>query len=281
MATLYLLVDSNNVIQHAQYENPASVPSGQTIQTIDDTATNASATLGNPTAYAWENGAVARRPYWTLSYASDTVTATLNLAPAAPPASVTFSVAGQTYTETVTSGAATLALSVHPSVANQEILITASASGTYTGQLNLGGSEKQVALQVYTPSGGTPTVAPVGPGSLAYLEGYFAAQSTSMQSALANIATQLDILNDIVFGVLVPNAQQAAYTQFVPTADQATALSDIKDSLLPNIYTTLSNAHPSGGAQIRQFKDLLAGYAATYANTEAYESAVKSIPGLE
>ncbi len=58
MATLYLFVDSTNVIQHAQYESPVTIPSGDMLVSVSDTVANALECLANPTAYSWTGSAI-------------------------------------------------------------------------------------------------------------------------------------------------------------------------------------------------------------------------------
>ena len=278
---MWILVDSNNVIQHAQDAQPTTIPTGQTAYQISDTLPNAQYLYGNPTAYEYVNGQIIQRPYFSLAYANNTVTATLELPPSSPPSSVTFTVAGQNFTANLTNNTATLTLAVHPSLASQQVIVTCSASGCVSGSLNLtGGTRQDVGLQVYTPSGGVPTVAPVGPGSLQFLSYYYAMLMPELASVV-NAGVAVNLLMDVVFDIIIPALQKPSYTPISLDANQQNALADIQKNLLPNIYTRLENAYPSGGTPQVQYANMVQGFQAAYQAFAAYIADVTSIPGLE
>lgn len=226
------------------------------------------------------------QPYFTVATSGNagtwTLTATLNNPPATPPADATFTINGTQETATLTNNQATLTVVVHPSVANAPINVTAGAAGCATSHaVNIGGNTAPpVALQTYTPSGGTPMVAPTGVGSKAFLEAWYALNPLSIESLLADIGTAVNLLTDAVFNVLLPFAEQAAYTPVTLTADQQNALNDIKTNVLPNVYTTLANAFPSGGTKQTQYSHYVTDLGLSYKNFQAYENDLNTIPNL-
>ena len=238
------------------------------------------AAYNNPSQYLYENGKFVHQPYFTLANSNSTITATLNNPPATPPTSATFIVCGQTFTEALTNGQATLTLAIHPSVVTQAINVSVSATGCVGSSINIGGTASQVELQVYTPTGGIPTVAPTGAGSKAYLSAYYALSPASLQSLLADIGTAVSLLTDVVFSVLVPFAQQSTYAPLSLSANQSNALADIKANVLPNLFTTLSNAYPSGGVKQLQYADYTKDLAGSYKAYESYMSDLQNIPNL-
>jgi hypothetical protein len=283
----YLFYDATSgIIQHAQTAapNPDDVPSGQAVVLVDDRLPNVSDCYGNPTAYAWQNGAVVRRPYFTLAYANKTVTATLNLPPTTPPSQVTFTVCGQTFTAPLTNGQATLALDVHPSVTTQQILVTTSADSCYGGSLNIGGNAQQVSLQVYTPQGGIPTVAPVGPGSKAFLAQYWATALVNPVYTPADTATGIGLLEDAVYNVILPALKQAGIVTL--TDNQANFLADAQTAVAVEVPVTTETAAPKpADGQQQSFDSHYAHYRSIKAATKQamlnYANDLSIIPGLQ
>jgi len=278
---LWIIVDSNNVIQHAQDAQPTTVPTGQTVYQIDNSLPNAQYLYGNPTAYEYVNGQIIQRPYFSLGYSNNTVTATLELPPSSPPSSVTFTVAGQNFIANLMNNTATLALAVHPSLASQQVIVTCSASGCVSGSLNLtGGTRQDVGLQVYTPPGGIPTVMPVGPGSVNFLSYYYGMSQPEIVN-IVNAGVADNLLADVVFNIILPALQKPSYTPISLDANQQNTLADIQKNLLPNIYTRLENAYPSGGTPQVQYVNMVQGFAAAYQAFASFIADVTSIPGLE
>jgi len=228
---------------------------------------------GNPTA-------LVEQPYFTVTAVNNAetwaITAVLNNSPNTPPTEATITVTGQKQTAPVTNGQATLTVQVHPSISTTPIMVTAGATGCATSKpVNIGGaSASQVGIQVYTPSGGTPTVAPTGVGSKAFLSAYYAMSPAAVSSLLADIGTSVNILLDVVFGVLLPSSTAAL------TADQQNAIGDIKANVLPKLYSTLGNIYPSGGAKQLQYADFINDLSKTYSAFGAYVSDLDMIPNL-
>jgi len=276
---MYLLVDASGVIQHAQPNQPAVIPSGQTLVQVPDTTAYAQECLARPTAYAWDGTAIVMRPYWTIAYASFTVTATLNLPPATPPTSCTITVLGTSQTAPVSSGEATTPLAVHPSVATQAIVVTASADGTYGGSLDIGGGASGIALQIYTPSGGIPTVAPTGAGSLEFLQAYYAS-SISAARQPRDLATANALLQDIAFGADGPIAAIVASGAWKPTAAQQASLSWIQSNILPSSPVTLATALDGSGNPVQPVAQYASDLALAKAAFQHFAEDVASIPNL-
>jgi len=229
------------------------------------------------------------QPYFTVTAVTSTtvagqwtLTATLNNPPSTPPTEATFTIAGQTETATITNSQATLTVDIHPSVANVAISVTASATGCATSRTStIGGTQAaSTSLQVYTPTSGNPTIAPTGAGSKSFLDGYFAGQTASIQSLLADIVTIIDLMLDVQFKKFMPALQSAIYTPVTLDADETSALSDIQANLLPKLYTTLKNAYPSGGTQQRQYSHFVTDHAGTYTNRQDYDNDVATTPNL-
>jgi hypothetical protein len=283
----YIFYDTTSgIIRHAQTAapNPSDVPNGQAVVQVDDSLPNVSECYGNPTAYAWQNGAVVRRPYFTLVYTNKTVTATLNLPPATPPTQVTFTVCGQTYTAPLSNGQATLALDVHPSVASQQIVVTASAPGCYSGTLNIGGAAQQIGLQVYTPQSGIPTVASVGPGSRSFLAAYWSSASVNPAYTAADTATAVGLLEDAVFNVVLPALKQAGLITL--TDNQTNFLADAQAAVTAKLLVTMETAAPKPtNGQPQSFDPRYAHYRAIKAAVQQamlnYANDIATIPNLQ
>lgn len=274
MATLYLFVDlTTGIIQHAQYGEPTSVPSGQVVHTIDDTAPNALATLGNSTAYQWTANGIVQLPFFTVSYANNTLTVTLhNPDSLTTPSSCTVSVAGQSYKVSLANGQGTLSISLHASLATYAIPVTVSGSGCFTLNATIGGTQAlPIPIQVFTPSGGTPTIGPAASVATQWLQQYYAINNTTIEALLTNTFTALNVLYDTVFNIILPALQQSTYTPVSLTANQQNALSAIKSDVLANLVTTLTNGYPSGASSPQmQFGAFLQNWEKSSQNVQAF-----------
>lgn len=235
-----------------------------------------------PTRYLVQNGQLVGQPYFTLAAAQTqneyAITATLANPPATPPASATFEVAGATLTEPITNNQAVLTLGVHPAVAQEMIALAVSATGCAGAQVQIGGSGQNIGLQVYTPTGGVPIVAPGGPGSLVFLSDYYYG-AIEQTEGLLSMGIGVTLLMDVVFNVLLPAAQ--AGTRVTLDANQASALADFQASVLPNLVVTMENIAPSGG-QPSQFVGIMGQvFAAAKASIAQYGQDAAGIPNLQ
>lgn len=238
---------------------------------FDDSDTTAQDAFAHSEKYLVQNGKLVLQPYFTLSFASGTVTATLNNPPGTPPTQVTFNVLGQAYTEALTNNQATLNLTIHPATANQQINVTASAIGCVDGSLNIGGSGTSIPLKVVT----TTTPNTISPVYRKDGEAYYACL-ISTETLLADIGTGVSLLahfqykkvpaalrlmNSLItwaksptYAPFAPSAQDTSdITEITLTADETNALNDITANVLPSLYTTLANAFPSGGTKQLQY----------------------------
>lgn len=257
--------------------------------TLDDSTIPTGGTVyNNHGNYLIQNGKAVLQPSLSCTVSQTTtpngqytITATLNNPPATPPASCTFTVAGQTSTAPIAAGKATLTVSVHPSIVNQSISITASATGCVSGTVNIGGSKTDIGLQAFTPTGSTiSTIAPIGTGSKGFLQSYYALSPATLYALLADIGTVVSILTDTMFNIVIPALQKTTWAPIALDANQTNTFSDIKTNVLPNLYTTLENAYPSGGTKQLQFSDYEADLSKSYKAFQNYMSDLQVIPNL-
>ncbi|MCF8566924.1 hypothetical protein LLE49_19580 [Alicyclobacillus tolerans] len=270
------------------------------------TDTTAQDAYANPSRYTVQKGALVAQPYWTLTNTSGTITATLNNPPATPPTSCTFTVCGQTYTETVTNGTATLTLQVHPSVANQQIDVAVSTTGCVDGVINIGGSSTDVSLQVIAPSGGTPTVGPVGTGAVRYLQTFYAINNTTIEALMVNASTGINLLLEMAFvkqmAAMRLIQSMATYLQGLATnpwapstqdksdlttidiaanANENNTVQDLLANVIPQQWTTLANAYPSGATKQMQYNAFVANFETGASNVSEFMQALATFPGCQ
>lgn len=244
--------------------------------------------FANPSKYLVQNGQLVVQSYITVTAAQSTtpngqytITATLNNPPATPPTSCTYTVGGQTYTAAISANKASLTVNVHPSIANQSITVTASATGCVSGTVSIGGSRTDVGLQAFIPTGSTiPTIAPTGTGSKIFLQSYYALSPATLYRLIADIGTAVNVLTDAVFNIIIPALQKTTWSPVALDANQTSAINDIKTNLLPYLYTTLENAYPSGGAKQLQFADYEVDLSKSYAAFQSYVTDLQAIPNL-
>lgn len=237
--------------------------------------------LMQPNLYVYQNGEFVLQPHFTVttsvSNSEFIITATLNNPPSTPPSSVTFTIGSWTQTATLSNNQASITVQLHPSLASCAVPVSVSATGCVGASTTIGGAQPlPIGIQVFTPSGSSsPMIAPVGPGSKSFLAAYYSLSAGSLETYLADIGTVISLLTDAVFNVLFPAVNPTL------NSNQQNAYNDIKANALPNLYTTLNNAYPSGGTKQLQYADYLAGLSSTFKAYESYAQDLETIPGLE
>jgi len=232
--------------------------------------------------------ALVEQPYFSVSVVKSAtianqlaITATLQNPPSTPPTSATFTVCGQAFTEAITNGAATLTLNIHPSLAGQQVQISVGATGCVAGLTTIGSTVAQVGLQVYTPSGGMPTVTPT---SNSYLAEYWSGTATPPQFTLADVATITGILANVLLGKVIPTLTSGTTPLLTLDANEKNAVADLT-ALLQYIPTTLEEIAPkpvSGQPQVydMHYKQYRADIQTTKSAMQSYASDVATIPNL-
>lgn len=275
---------ADGTVTTTQEFDPNLVPSGFTavgvFETLDATQ---QAVFDNPSQYLYLNGEFVVQPYFTIASTASTtaneytVTATLNNPPTTPPTTVNFTVAGTAFTETLTSGQASMTLLVHPSVASQSVSVSVTATSCVSASVKVCGTESTATIQAYQPSGSTTVN--VAPTSKSYLESYYASV-LNVQTLLADIGTAIGLLMHTMHNVVIPALQQTTWAPISLSADEANAHSSIVSSVLPNIFTTLANAYPSGGNMSVQYARYVQDQAAGYNSFADYVRDLSEIPNL-
>lgn len=249
---------------------------------IDQTDPTATDAHSNPGKYLVQNGKLTLQPNLSLAVTSSgsnyVVTATLDTPPSTPPAQVTFTVAGQTFTEPLTNGQAALTLAIHPSLTSQLISVQAAVTGCVGAQTNIGaGTLSQVALQV-TAISGAQTVCPVGPGSKALVRmsrlGFIDPDTAlaAIATALQDILTVVSPMAHILTEHLIPQATASAWA---PVTVDTSALQDFQLSVQPSLPITLDNL-----LSLQQYVELKGRIVQYQQAAQAYDSDVQDIPGL-
>jgi len=286
MNYFFLYTETTGQIYGAPYlgtaEEWTNIPEGcGVIGPIDQSDSTATDAYQHPERYLVQNGELVLQPYITItsseSSGSYNITATLNNPPSTPPSSVTFTIGSWTQTSTLANNQASITVQMHPSLSSYAVPVSVSATGCVGASATIGGTQPlPIGIQVFTPSGSsTPMVAPVGPGSKSFLAAYYSLSAGSLETYLADIGTVISLLTDAVFNVLFPAVNPTL------NANQQNAYNDIKANALPNLYTTLNNAYPSGGTKQLQYADYLAGLSSTFKAYESYAQDLETIPGLE
>lgn len=254
-----------------------------------DQATASAAVQGaylNPSRYLMQGSPVepALQPYLTLAVAEAsgvyTVTATLNNPPATPPTDATFTVAGATYTEAISSNTATLALQIHPTIAGQQVTVSVSATGIVGASTTIGTAQPLIGQQSWTDSSGVNWVGPGGAGSTAYVMGANAATVSQADQANA-IAVALGEVLHLLHDKIVPALQAATYTPLALTADETNALNDLTANVIPTIVTTLDAIYPSGGTEMPTYARMKAAMTSIQTVVKDTNAGLSAIPNLQ
>lgn len=265
MSTIYLLVDSSNIIQAAYASVPQSLE-GYSMDGVDSTAPNALAALTAPGGtYSYVNGVITRVPWFSVAYGSGTLTATLDGYTGSSLPTVSFEVAGNTFaaqaasvTQTIggvaqTAQQATVALVVDPSAQSAQVPVTVSASGFVTAQTNLGGLVA-IPIKTVTPSAGTPTVVPLNQTDYA---DYWAAQLPPGPTLLQMLAAFQHLATDMTLAGSMPSTLDA---------NQQATWNDVLTNVRPHLVLTLETAQTTGAGLYAQAKQTLDQFAAANAS---------------
>ncbi len=236
--------------------------------------------------------ALVAQPYLTLAASlsgpTQTITATLSGPAANPvPTKVTFTVLGQTYTEAITSGVATLLLDEHASVSGLQYTVEAATTGCVGASVTLGSAAAPVGLQVYQPASGNPQVAPVGPGSKAFVRAWAMGLTAETQlevltQSLQNLMIALEPVAHILTSKIIPALTSATYAPITLTTAEQAALTNWQTNVEPH-FTPLASLLDSSGNPIVQYAEMQTQAPQASQQAQAYASAVGSggIPGVE
>ena len=216
----------------------------------------------HPGWYLIQSDLPVAQPAWSVTALESTTTpgeytdtATLHNVPTTPPSEATFTVAGHTFTEAITSNQATLTLAVHPLLGGQRVVLQVTATGTVAGSTVIGTTPALIGQGMQTIQT-VPTVVPAGPGSLNYvLEA--TANTVPLGETMNALALGLAEVLHFVHNDLIPWMQSTSYTPWKPTDPQGFALANIQSALLPNIPFTLGNIVPASDAPIPVWQQLL------------------------
>jgi hypothetical protein len=298
----WFLYDSSGNIEESQRNDTTewtNLNGYAGVISFDESDSVAKDAFNNKDKYIIQNNELVLQPYFTLASAvsngTTAITATLNNPPVTLPTQATFSVLGQTYTETLTNGQASLPLTLHPSIAEQQINVEVSAIGCVSGTLNIGGSGASIPMKVVT----TTTPNTISPVYRSDGEAYYA-RVIPAETLFADIGTANSLVTHFAFdkvpaalrlmNSLINWAKNPTYAPFAlsdqDTADVATitlsvdevnGLADIETNLMPSLYTTLANAYPQEGIKQLQYARYVADSQTSYNSFSDYVRDVQTL----
>jgi hypothetical protein len=252
---------------------PLTAGTGEAVLTLPASDTGAIVCSQYPSRYLVQNGALVAQPFIVVAVSGSgpyTVTATVT---GAAPATATFAVSGTGSVDAaVTGGTATWTVDLHPALASAQITATVTAAGCVPGVATFGGQQvPPVGIQLYTPTGGNPTVAPVGPGSADYLQAYYA--STLPQAhTLGDLGTADSIALDAVLTLL------AMATGLTPA--QQAALTYLQTNLQPTLPVRLETL-VQNGQPVQPVVQYVADQTLAQQAFAAFAKDMAQIPGLQ
>ncbi|MDE2101533.1 MAG: hypothetical protein KGL39_30085, partial [Patescibacteria group bacterium] len=187
------------------------------------------------------------QPYITANYANGVLSINVENPPTTPPTSATLTVGNATEVIPISNNTGSLTLGVHPSVSGYSFSAQVSAAGcvSWTGDIGAPGQVAPVGLQVTTPTGSpNPSICPVGPGSISFLQEFYAPDIYEALAGLNMLAPAINYLMGVVVpaliaaGTLTSNSALVAYQNF---AKQLVPLANLTDGS-GNPYAPLSDA---------------------------------------
>ncbi|KLU64006.1 hypothetical protein DEAC_c40000 [Desulfosporosinus acididurans] len=234
----------------------------------------------NPYKYIVKDGVLVLQPYFTLTFTGGTITATLNSPPTTPPTSCDFTILGKTFTEVLTNNQATLSVQIHPSIASQQIQITASSDGCVNESLNIGG-QGTTSLQIYTDSQRVNHIAPV---SKSVLQSFYTSV-ISPAYALADLTTGAGLMFHVLFSKVLPALTGGTNPLITLSDNEKNTLSDISSAILGKIPVTMEISAPlpaSGQTQTydRHYESFRDHWAEVESAFQNYATDLENIPNL-
>lgn len=257
MSTLYLLVDSTGLIVSVLATEPQTWSAGLTLIGIPNTLLNAQEAQNAPSGtYLYINGAIIRKPWFTVAGGGGTLTATLEAYTSTTMPAVTFVVGGQTFTATAATDATTgvitasTPLTVDASAQMFQIPVTISADGFVTLTVNIGGTQPN-PIKTVLVSGSAPTVVPANVADYqAYLFSQFPNLYVALQMAAATQHLSYDMHRIACAGLTAGM-----------TANQQTTFNDLTTNLFPDLVLTLETAQTTSAALYGQVKSSILHFA--------------------
>lgn len=270
-----------------------AMPIGYTSFERDDTDTPTYAeVVAAPNLYVYQGGSVLATPNLTLASTEasgvTTLTATLASAPKTPPGDVAFALAGGSASVALASGAASLDVQLHPSIAGGSVPCSVGAIGCVGASIDLGTPGTTQALTLVAPGApGNPSTTAylVAPTTRVQLRAYYLGLDAETQvqvltQALQNMYLADSILLHFVLSRLLPQATASAWAALTLSADEQHALTDMQASLLPNFGMVLGTVYPAGGTRVPQYAETLSQAPTVNLAAQEYAQAVASLPWL-
>lgn len=250
MALVFLNVGGNTgTVFFAGFGQPNwLVDHGSFTVTADDSTPTVKDLMSNVNAHTYD-AVMGTQPYLTATYNNADIIVTLHNAPVTPPTTATFSVLGNTYTETIANGQATFPITLHPAVSNQRVTVAIMVDGFTNIYVDAGGQGSNVEATSYQDASGIVHIAPSHNADLA---SYWQAQAMNPVWSQSDLATITGLNAYVLFHYVLPALTNGTYTPITLSADEQSGLADIQTHILPNIPSVLSvltPVPPSGGTQ--------------------------------
>ena len=181
--------------------------------------------------------------YWTVSgttaSGTTTITATLNNPPTTPPTSATVTIGTTTVSVPVSSNTATIAVTLHETLAGFSVPVQVGASGTVTGTVTVGAGDKPpTSVQAIAPitSGDPYVIGPAGTGAKTFCRQVAMGLTPESEMEVLTLSAQNLYLStalgmQVLMTKIIPWAQQTTWSALSLTPEEGTALTALQTNL--------------------------------------------------
>ena len=240
------------------------------IEWTNEDTPSLSTILDNPQRYLYSGDTVVAQPYWATTQATTsgttTITGTLNNPPSTPPTSATVTVGTTTLSVPVSSNTATIAVTLHETLAGFSVPVQVSASGTVTGTVTVGaGGKPPVALQAIAPttSGDPYVIGPTGTEAKTFCRQVAMGLTPETEMEILTLSAQnlfltASMVADTLINKILPWAQQSTWSALTLTSEESAAITAFTTNLTPYLPGLGDMVTTSGDPAIPQVAEMYA-----------------------
>lgn len=234
-----------------------------------DTATSAPI-QANPHGYTLPSGVPTPMAQWTATQSTTsgttTITATLNNPPATPPTSATMMIGTTAVSVPVTSGTATIPVSLHATLSGYSVPVQVSATGTVATTAMVGaGSKPPVDVQAIAPttSGDPYVIGPTGTGAKTFCRQVAMGLTPETEMEVLTLSAQnlfltASMVADTLINKILPWAQQSAWSALTLTSEESAAITAFTTNLTPYLPSLGDLVTASGTPAMPQVSEMYA-----------------------
>lgn len=238
MALTFITVNAhtNNVVNAVGHSVPFFPDPNLFTTFADDTDNGIKDLINNVNSHSFDS-VMTGKQYINAYYDGTNVKGTLLNVPSSVPSAATISILGQSYQTQIVNNQILFPINIHPAVAITRITVSIKVDGFPFTTLEIAGSNGNIETQIYQDSNEIYHIVPLKSSELA---NYWQNNFVDMTWSQADFATIDGLLVHTLFHYVLPNMNLNL------TVAEQNGLTDIQNTVLPVIPSTLANIIPDG-----------------------------------